>query len=423
MNKSSVDISIDEIVLNEKNEPEEIIISKNKTSGKRKGGNCSCENKEPHIRAAWFILTENCNLRCKYCFEGQTRDISKYMSRDTAFKGIDFLFDQQKGLEKKEAINVSFFGGEPTLCTDLMLDMLDYGYKKSHETGIPIWFDMITNGTLWNDEIENFMNVWLRYTHTLDIQLSYDGTPAIQDKNRICACKGQLSSELIKETSKHYVKYYKKYGLDMRKLHTHCCLTNESIPHIFESYKYFREELGIENNNFAWVMSSPWTDDDLKEFDMQMNKLCEYMLLNGIKEFPFKHREEVTGCGCGRKMVGLDPDGNIFPCHRFYFFEEDKNKFIIGNVNDDRPISRPGIIERFKNINLEKVNTCGACQVCVAENYSMTKRLHQMANPKYDAKFMDIINFHYKAFKRFEKYLSVPDEILEAAKLIEKTNQ
>ena len=85
---------------------------------------------DSNITSGYFILTENCNLRCTYCFEKNTRAVSKYMSRETAFRGIDFLF-QEAVKNQTNPINITWFGGEPALCPGLMSEMMDYAEQQA----------------------------------------------------------------------------------------------------------------------------------------------------------------------------------------------------------------------------------------------------------------------------------------------------
>jgi sulfatase maturation enzyme AslB (radical SAM superfamily) len=57
-----------------------------------------------------FILTRNCNMRCKYCsvYAGDFKENIKF---DT----IKTTIDNSVNKETKQ-VNIIFFGGEPTLC-------------------------------------------------------------------------------------------------------------------------------------------------------------------------------------------------------------------------------------------------------------------------------------------------------------------
>ena len=76
------------------------------------------EIKEPYISTAYFFLTKNCNLACKYCFEKQSEvenSSEGIMSAETFDRGLDFYIrlinlDMSRFEERKTII---FYGGEP----------------------------------------------------------------------------------------------------------------------------------------------------------------------------------------------------------------------------------------------------------------------------------------------------------------------
>ena len=52
------------------------------------------EIQAPYISTAYFFLTKNCNLACKYCFEKQSEvknSLEGVMSYDTFIAGLDFF--------------------------------------------------------------------------------------------------------------------------------------------------------------------------------------------------------------------------------------------------------------------------------------------------------------------------------------------
>ena len=55
-------------------------------------------------------LTDNCNLKCKYCF---THQHPRDMTLDIAKKAVLWLWENKDPF--KEQIHVTFFGGEPML--------------------------------------------------------------------------------------------------------------------------------------------------------------------------------------------------------------------------------------------------------------------------------------------------------------------
>ena len=66
-------------------------------------------------------VTQNCNLRCKYCFENALENYENRQKMDfeTAKKAVDVFLDLLEKNGKSEG-NIRFFGGEPLLDFSLM---------------------------------------------------------------------------------------------------------------------------------------------------------------------------------------------------------------------------------------------------------------------------------------------------------------
>ena len=73
------------------------------------------------MRTITLQVTQNCNLRCKYCvysgsYENRTHS-NKRMNFETAKKAIDFLYEHSS---LSESVGVGFYGGEPLLEIELL---------------------------------------------------------------------------------------------------------------------------------------------------------------------------------------------------------------------------------------------------------------------------------------------------------------
>ena len=101
---------------------------------------------------AKVIMNLDCNLACKYCFEG-TRKGKLYMTRDTADLLVGFI---EKNLAPdREEINVTFYGGEPLLSSGLIRHISERLNTVAASNGLKYGFMLITNGTLLTPKIVN----------------------------------------------------------------------------------------------------------------------------------------------------------------------------------------------------------------------------------------------------------------------------
>ncbi len=96
------------------------------------------------------ILNLDCNLGCKYCFEG-TRKGKLYLSDETESQFIDFV--RRSDLSKKDEIRITFYGGEPLLSTDRIVRISEKIRSFAEGKGLKYSFALVTNGTYLTSEV------------------------------------------------------------------------------------------------------------------------------------------------------------------------------------------------------------------------------------------------------------------------------
>ena len=125
-------------------------------------------------------LTEKCNMRCKYCIyhegNGGYREFGK---NNMTFEVAKMAIDQFLTNSKKEQLYISFYGGEPLICYDMIKQCTKYCLKVYPDQNI--CFTMTTNATLVTQEIASYLASLPRAI----ITVSLDGPKDIHDSNRV----------------------------------------------------------------------------------------------------------------------------------------------------------------------------------------------------------------------------------------------
>ncbi|MEY8461115.1 FibroRumin system radical SAM peptide maturase [Eggerthellaceae bacterium 24-137] len=117
---------------------------------------------EPDVRLGYFILSENCNLACRYCFVGSDvcgggNSSTKNMTKEVAEKAID-VFARQLELSstnyEEEQSDIIFFGGEPLLQFDVLIHVVERVRCLAEKRPVlaNTQFAVITNGTLLDEQ-------------------------------------------------------------------------------------------------------------------------------------------------------------------------------------------------------------------------------------------------------------------------------
>lgn len=153
-------------------------------------------------------VTQNCNLRCKYCIYSGTYinrvHSNKRMNFNTAKKAVDYLIQHSK---QTNEINISFYGGEPLLEFELIKKVVEYA--KDVAQGKYITFNLTTNGTMFTPEIVKYF-----VENNIMAMVSLDGNEEIHDKSRVFAASGKGSHKVVMKNlqfiKENYPEYYKK---------------------------------------------------------------------------------------------------------------------------------------------------------------------------------------------------------------------
>lgn len=132
-----------------------------------------------------ILPTEQCNFRCVYCYETFERGA---MQQEVVL-GIKNLIKKRGPLKQ---LHISWFGGEPLLAKDTVIDIQEYAYQMASTWKAHFSSSMTTNGSLLDiDTAKSLIRLGID-----NYQITIDGVGELHDKKR-AAIDGQPSFERI----------------------------------------------------------------------------------------------------------------------------------------------------------------------------------------------------------------------------------
>ena len=354
--------------------------------------------------------TEECNMRCKYCYEINKANKNLKFEEIKKFLDLFIIKEPQKVIElqnnelsnaNKFGVLIDFIGGDSFMNVDLMEQTIKYFIYLVNTVDnkvTRVWrknyrFSISTNGTLFNDKVKKFCE---KYKDILYVGISIDGCPEIHDKNRIMSYRGPNGEEI---GSMQFIlkdwEWYKTLNKNMA-LTTKATMSKDTIPYIYESLKYMHEKLGLVDINQNFIMEDAHlTKEDYIEFDNQLRKSVEYILKNKNKlywsvldkEQFAKHYSSFkkdlaskSHCGSG-DMPCLGVNGKIYPCFRWAPHTQTKDtmdKMVTGDIengfNNFQNFFK--VLENSEKKNCTKEERCkeceyeSACAYCIGGCYS-----------------------------------------------------
>ncbi len=283
------------------------------------------EGSPPSARTITMKVTDDCNLRCTYCY--QTCKKKKSMSFETAKTFIDYLLGEPDpdyiNPVNSPAVVIDFIGGEPLLEIGLIRRISDYFSTqlilKNHPWAERYVFSICTNGILYFDErVQAYID---QYKDHLSINITLDGNRELHDACRVFP-DGSPSYDIVIKAVKDCLKRGMGKG-------TKITISPDNVGYLYGAVVHM-VELGFCDINANCVFEDVWDNavhpaifyrELKKTADYFMEKdLVETHFISLFEEDFFKPKEEADNenwCGGNGKMLACDPDGDLYPCIRY----------------------------------------------------------------------------------------------------------
>jgi len=346
-------------------------------------------------------ITEDCNLRCSYCYGSFGNTRSKTLEENIAKQIVDCIFEYPN-LSKNLRIN--FFGGEPLLKFNLIADIVDYIEEKKND--IVIQYGITTNGTILTDEIIEFFRRYNFY-----VLVSSDGVKICNDQNRKYK-NGNGSFETI---NKNLISLSRN-KIPVKAL---MILTPYSVRYFSENIKYF-DSLGVKSissNPFyhsSGINISPLRyNSQFEIFEYHLKELTKIIIRKLKNNEKFVKYEELhifvrkilninnENCPVCMAVFGssvfIDNQGDFYPCTDF---KCSSSKFKIGCIKTGFNFNKINLyMKKMKNTNeLIDCKNCLIKNICAGLCLSQHVRINNDYNETYTY-YSTICNYKIAIFK------------------------
>lgn len=310
-------------------------------------------------RFCTLVITNACNLQCRYCFEENKN--SDKMSLELAMRIVE---SELSSNNLHSNIQFLFFGGEPFLEFETMRKIVESVKNKFPKKS---WhFGIATNGTLLNEEHK----IWLLENKPyVTCYLSLDGTRDVHNAER------SNSFDLI--DLKFFSDNYPNAPIKIT-------LTQNTLPYLFESVKFCIDS-GFK---VAWNLAHgvPWDKFENKNIlSVELKKLIDYYLANPDVE-PDITMSETVGkiayqkpkggifslCAAGRDMIAYDTFGEKYPCQYFAPISVGKKAVTLEKIEIPEIISDTSLDDKCQHCVVRSI-----CPTCYAENYYKRGNLYK----------------------------------------------
>lgn len=269
--------------------------------------------------------TNQCNLRCKYCYHAENGYSNDKMSEATLQKTIAVTAPFVKH------ITYNWHGGEPLMMgLDFYRKAIFYQNKFKRPNQI-IRNTIQTNGTLLTDDFASFFK-----KNNFGVGISYDGP---------------FNDSVRGSTNKTLFGYSNVLNADI-SCGTITVIGEHNINNLTDIYEYFKKRhisfkiapmfnSGAAKENSELLINSPesygnavmalfdyWIKD--KTGDISIRPLDKY-----IHSYFVKRMRSCTRNNCMYHMVSVYSDGSVYPCGKSY-----SKEYCIGNISNVSDINQ-----------------------------------------------------------------------------------
>ncbi len=327
----------------------------------------------PAVNVCYMIMSEQCNLACKYCFLGnndcekRSNFLLENMSVETAEKAIKFFIRQIKesGMDTEENKPVLiFYGGEPLV----NFNVLEYVARRINELRSEercirnIEMSMVTNGLLLDEVRINRLREL-----GVAIAISIDGFTEEANSMRVDMAGKPVFFRILEK-----LDICKKLGIDVSLSVT---LSEETIKNTKDILELV-DAYGVKAFGFNIMMSSdtfviPQSYNEaaaqfiIDEFiELRERGIYEDRMMRKLKSFS-KAQVYFSDCAAttGGQIV-IAPNGQVGICHGCL---HDKQYFV-AHINDDDfvAVKDDNFIEwsQLTPVNHEECLDCPALGIC-----------------------------------------------------------
>lgn len=324
-----------------------------------------------------FILhiTNECNLRCKYCFADSEKITKK--SKALNIKDIENIIKIIKNTPKNlldDSFAIEFNSGEILCNKKILLEGIrlikSYFADDERYVSIPIQ----TNGTIYSSTVSKILK-----NYHLGLSVSYDGPQEIHDRNRVF-CNNIGSHDIVLKT----MKKYSDDGIIVGALAT---ATNpDDISSVYNDFLQIsdiicgfkinpvyicgRKQNFQDKDNFYREIANEYIKCFDKFIHEDMNKYAFLdpfsdmsLYLKSILYYENSFMCRTFPCGAGKNQLTFAFDGNIYPCQEFLGNKD----FVIDKISNLDNLS--GIPEKINQMPLSNRKLPNECKECAFLNF------------------------------------------------------
>lgn len=254
-----------------------------------------------------LLVSEDCNLRCKYCFDDQLSDrLNKDQMPDKM--SFDIIPDIQNYILRTKSnmngIQISFFGGEPLMNWPFIKKFVE---SSKEIFNFQVHYNIGTNGTLLTDEMIDFI-----IDNNINITISVDGKAKSHNLYRVFASKSPSFQRVVQRIPEIIAKRNpSNLGINM-------VVNPDTVDYLKENFDFI-QQISHGSGQILFNFDSNWTEESLQKLE----RIWKEMFFDSDTRMPKQYEgkfvrniQHSSYCINPTKNITISSTGKLFFCHR-----------------------------------------------------------------------------------------------------------
>jgi len=305
---------------------------------------------QPDVLTAWLHVTNECNLRCTYCYVQKTPEA---MTETTGFTAIEAIF--QSALRHQfNGIKLKYAGGEATLNFELLRSLHHYAQELAQQHQLDLSEVVMSNGVaLSNEQLDFFRD------NAINLMISLDGIGDHHDAQRVFS-NGRGSFKQVAGGINRAIAR----GL---RPHLSITITGQNVDGLALAVDFALEHDLSFNLNFYRHNDNIGVNEEIRAEEYRLitamraafavieQKLPQRSLINSLVDRVNFGGSHTHTCGAGHNYMVIDHQGKVTRC------QMEMSQSITDILADDPLLSLKNIPYGFQNVAVDEKVGCRDC--------------------------------------------------------------
>jgi len=260
---------------------------------------------------AWIHVTNDCNLRCTYCYVDKTPD---KMELDRGYQSVEAVFRSAVN-QKFQRVKLKYAGGEATMNFPTVIALHHHAQQLASQYGLALDGVILSNGVAISDRMIVAMKEM-----GLRLMVSLDGVGEYHDGQRPFV-NGRGSFLHLERTLDRLAKHHFTPSISITISQHNLNGLAEVVAFVLERNLPFTLNFFRDNDACSATAADLHYEEDqliqamLDAFKVIENDLPPYSLLGNLLDLAHLDSAHNRTCGVGQSYMVINHQGGVAKCH------------------------------------------------------------------------------------------------------------